>query len=114
MPLYEPFASVASPLPLWCDFVVSHSFLPFLCQQHTQQPSSMMSFEGQQFQGPENIINKLKGTGQVQHTVKSTDVQPSSNPNAILIFVTGSIKIGGDNPLHFCEMFQLVSTAPGA
>jgi hypothetical protein len=78
------------------------------------QPSSMMSFEGQQFQGPENIINKLKGTGQVQHTVKSTDVQPSSNPNAILIFVTGSIKIGGDNPLHFCEMFQLVSTAPGA
>jgi Nuclear transport factor 2 (NTF2) domain len=74
----------------------------------------MLTFEGQQFQGPDNIVNKLRSLGQVTHVVKSTDVQPSNNSSAILIFVTGQVKIGGDNPLHFCEMFQLVSTGPGA
>jgi hypothetical protein len=44
---------------------------------------------------------------------KSMDMQPSNNPSALVIFVTGSIQIGGDNPLHFCEFFQLVSTGPG-
>ena len=73
----------------------------------------MLTFEGQQVQGSQQIIQKLKGVGQVKHTVKTTDIQPSSNPNAIVIFVTGAIQIGGDNPLHFCEFFQLVGTAPG-
>lgn len=57
---------------------------------------------------------KIKGVGPVKHTVKEIDIQPSANPSAIVIFITGSIQIGGDNPLHFCEFFQLVSTAPGA
>ena len=75
----------------------------------------MMTFEGQQFQGPDAIVGKLSGIGKVSHTVKSTDVQPSCQPNAILIFVTGSIKIGDENanPLHFSELFQLVSSGPG-
>jgi hypothetical protein len=77
---------------------------------HLQQANSMMTFEGQSFQGPQNIITKLKGVGQVQHQIKSMDVQPSTTPSALIIFVTGTIKIGGDNPLHFCEFFQLVST----
>ena len=59
-------------------------------------------------------MGKLKGVGPVNHIVKHMDVQPSANSSAIIIFVTGAIKIGGDNPLHFCEMFQLVSTGPGA
>jgi hypothetical protein len=74
---------------------------------------SMLTFEGQQVQGSANIIAKLKSVGGVSHSVKTTDIQPSSNPNAIVIFVTGAIKIGGDNPLHFCEFFHLVGTAPG-
>ncbi|KAL7569854.1 hypothetical protein ACA910_008523 [Epithemia clementina (nom. ined.)] len=77
-------------------------------------PSSMMTFEGQQFQGTEAIINKLKQVGKVSHQVKSTDVQPSHNSNAIIIFVTGAVSIDGGNMLHFCEMFQLVSTGPNA
>mmetsp|Transcript_7759 Transcript_7759/g.21636 ORF Transcript_7759/g.21636 Transcript_7759/m.21636 type:complete len:122 (+) Transcript_7759:139-504(+) len=75
---------------------------------------TMMTFEGQQFQGPQQIVEKLKSVGKVSHEVKSIDVQPSNNPNAILIFVTGAIKIDSNNPLHYCEMFQLVSTGPGA
>ncbi len=73
----------------------------------------MMTFEGQQTQGPESIIGKFKSVGQVKHQVKSMDVQPSQSPSALVIFVTGTIQIGGDNPLHFCEFFQLVSTGPG-
>mmetsp|Transcript_10881 Transcript_10881/g.19541 ORF Transcript_10881/g.19541 Transcript_10881/m.19541 type:complete len:122 (-) Transcript_10881:926-1291(-) len=74
---------------------------------------SMLTFEGQQVQGSANIINKLKSVGQVKHSVKTTDIQPSANPNAIVIFVTGAVQIGGDNPLHFCEFFHLVGTGPG-
>jgi len=74
----------------------------------------MMTFEGQQIAGAAAIVQKLQSVGQVQHTIKSQDVQPSIDPtSAMVIFVTGSITIGGDNPLHFCEMFQLVSSAPG-
>mmetsp|Transcript_12526 Transcript_12526/g.20183 ORF Transcript_12526/g.20183 Transcript_12526/m.20183 type:complete len:124 (+) Transcript_12526:133-504(+) len=75
-------------------------------------PQSMMTFEGQQHQGTESILAKLKSVGQVSHDIKSTDVQPSINSSAIVIFVTGIIKIGTDNPnpLHFCEVFQLVSS----
>lgn len=73
----------------------------------------MMTFEGSQFQGPEAIVNKLKALGGVRHTVKSTDIQPSSTETALLIFITGTVQIGGDNPLHYCEMFQLVANAPG-
>lgn len=73
----------------------------------------MLTFEGQQVQGAANIVAKLKSVGGVKHQVKTTDIQPSSSPNAIVIFVTGAIQIGGDNPLHFCEFFHLVASTPG-
>jgi len=77
-------------------------------------PQSMLTFEGNQVCGKDNIVEKLRSIGVVKHEPKSMDVQPSSNPNALLIFVTGNIKIGGGNPLHFCEMFQLLSTSSGS
>ena len=79
----------------------------------TQTDKSMMTFEGTQVGGQQPIMNKLQSIGQVHHTIKSLDVQPSTGDSAIVLFVTGTIKIGGDNPLHFCEMFQLVAHAPG-
>lgn len=92
---------------LYSLFPLHHNRLGYKNEQ------SMLTFEGQQVQGSANIINKLKSVGQVKHSVKTTDIQPSSNANAIVIFVTGAIQIGGDNPLHFCEFFHLVGTAPG-
>ena len=89
---------------------IFHVPYPFLPQQNDQ---SMLTFEGVQVQGSANIINKLKSVGPVSHSVKTTDIQPSSNPNAIVIFVTGAVQIGGDNALHFCEFFHLVGTSPG-
>ena len=73
----------------------------------------MMTFEGTQLGGAEAIVGKLRSVGQVRHTVTSLDVQPTVMQNQIAIFVTGHIQIGGDNPLHFSEMFLLVSTEPG-
>lgn len=73
----------------------------------------MLTFEGTQMQGAGPIIEKLKSVGQVAHTVKTIDIQPSKDPNAIVIFVTGAVTIGGGNPLHFCEFFHLVGTGPG-
>lgn len=58
-----------------------------------QQPQSMLTFEGQQFLGPAAILEKIKSVGQVKHEVKSLDVQPSSTPSAIIIFVTGAIRV---------------------
>jgi hypothetical protein len=69
----------------------------------------MLTFEGQQIQGSAAIVQKLASVGKVKHDIKTMDVQPSHNPQAIIIFVTGMIAIDGGNPLHFCESFQLVS-----
>ena len=85
---------------------------PFVALFDRKSDQTMMTFEGTHLQGTHSIMEKLKSFGQVSHTVKSMDVQPSHSPSAIVIFVTGSIRIGNDNPLHFCEFFQLVSTGP--
>jgi hypothetical protein len=74
----------------------------------------MMTFEGSQFLGTQNIIQKFVSFGRVQHTVKTLDVQPSTHPEAIIIFVTGHVVIGDvqpgekPNPLHFSEFFHLI------
>ena len=60
------------------------------------------------------IAQKFQSLGAVSHQQKSMDVQPGPSSSYLVIFVTGSVKIGGDNPLHFCHFFQLVSTGPGA
>ena len=41
------------------------------------------------------------------------DVQISLNSSAMIIFVTGQVSIGGNPPLHFSQVFQLVATGPG-
>ena len=79
-----------------------------------QQPTSMLTFEGSQVLGSAAIIAKLKSVGPVKHNVASLDVQPSNSPDSVLIFVSGTIQIGGDNPVHFSEFFHLISTGPGS
>jgi hypothetical protein len=75
----------------------------------------MMTFEGNQLMGQQAIMQKLRDIGQLEHSIKSMDVQPSLNDQSLVLFVTGAIKIGSDgNPLHFCQMFQLFAAAPGA
>ncbi|GMH64300.1 hypothetical protein TL16_g04063, partial [Triparma laevis f. inornata] len=78
------------------------------------QPGSNLTFEGNMVTGGDAIAAKFQQIGQVKHNMKGMDVQPGQSNNCLIIFVTGSVQIGGDNPLHFCHFFQLVSTGPGA
>jgi hypothetical protein len=80
------------------------------------QSNSVLTFEGQRFEGPDQIVGKLESLGPVEHNIPllTVDVQLGADSNALLIFVVGHIKIGGDNPLHFTQIFQLIATGPGA
>ncbi|OZJ03981.1 hypothetical protein BZG36_04047, partial [Bifiguratus adelaidae] len=73
---------------------------------------SMMSFEGQQFQGSQAIMEKLTNLPfqKVQHKIASCDAQPS-NPQvaSLLVVVTGQLLIDEEtNPMHFSQTFQLI------
>jgi hypothetical protein len=73
---------------------------------------SMLSFEGQQFQGKQQILQKLVALPfqKVQHRVATVDVQPS-NPQQgpLLVFVTGQLLVDEEsNPQQFSQTFQLV------
>mmetsp|Transcript_950 Transcript_950/g.3122 ORF Transcript_950/g.3122 Transcript_950/m.3122 type:complete len:123 (-) Transcript_950:247-615(-) len=76
--------------------------------------ASTLTFEGQEFKGPAAIVQKLKAPGQIQHDPNlQVDVQLGVQPNALCIFVTGHLKLNGENPLHFTQFFQLVASGPG-
>jgi hypothetical protein len=57
----------------------------------------------------------FQGLGKVAHNIPmlTKDVQLSVNSSAMLIFVTGQLKIADGNPLLFSHVFQLVATGPG-
>lgn len=73
----------------------------------------MLTFEGEQLQGPAPIVGKLGKIGRAAYQSKTIDIQPSVDPNSIIIFVTGSVTIDANNPLNFAETFQLCSSGPG-
>lgn len=43
--------------------------------------------------GQQAIVQKLSQLPPVQHEYPTVDVQPSTSPNAILIFVQGKLKV---------------------
>jgi len=61
------------------------------------------------------LFASIQALGKVDHNVPmlTKDVQLSVNSSAMLIFVTGQLKISGGNPLLFSHVFQLVATGPG-
>nr|GLL23998.1 nuclear transport factor 2 [Ipomoea trifida] len=81
------------------------------------QPTSMLTFEGQKLQGGEDICAKLNALpfGQCRHVVSTVDSQPSSLDGGIIIFVSGSLLLPGEeHPLRFSQMFHLIPTAEGS
>mmetsp|Transcript_28580 Transcript_28580/g.36949 ORF Transcript_28580/g.36949 Transcript_28580/m.36949 type:complete len:125 (+) Transcript_28580:19-393(+) len=80
------------------------------------QPTSVFSLEGNEHTGPEAIVAALKTPGQMQHDISglTIDTQMSVNQNALVILVTGKLKlVTQENPLQFSQMFQLVANGPG-
>lgn len=73
--------------------------------------TSMLSFEGEQFQGPEAIAGKLSSLPlfKVEPQIDTMDTQ-MSNPSAgsILVFITGRMIIDDEsNPQRFSQTFNL-------
>ncbi|KAH3761783.1 nuclear transport factor 2 [Pelomyxa schiedti] len=72
------------------------------------QPQSMLTFEGQRFQGAEQIQSKLMSfSTNVRHNVVAIDSQPM--PQGVLLTITGTLTIDQDNPLKFSQVFTLMS-----
>mmetsp|Transcript_19600 Transcript_19600/g.52704 ORF Transcript_19600/g.52704 Transcript_19600/m.52704 type:complete len:124 (-) Transcript_19600:69-440(-) len=72
--------------------------------------TSMLTFEGEQFQGAQNITQKLTTLQfqKVQHQVVKCDCQPNPSENGVVIFVTGKLLVDDNqNPLMFAQVFYL-------
>ncbi|KAI9499543.1 hypothetical protein BDB00DRAFT_752822 [Zychaea mexicana] len=73
---------------------------------------SMLTFEGQQFSGAGNIVQKLASLPfqKVAHRISTIDAQPS-NPSvaSLIVSVTGQLLVDEEqNPQMFSQSFNLV------
>eukprot|EP00928_Gymnodinium_smaydae_P074515 TRINITY_DN57558_c0_g1_i1.p2 TRINITY_DN57558_c0_g1~~TRINITY_DN57558_c0_g1_i1.p2 ORF type:complete len:125 (+),score=23.38 TRINITY_DN57558_c0_g1_i1:94-468(+) len=79
--------------------------------------TSMLTFEGEQFQGAANIAQKLASLPfrTVKHVIVKVDCHPvPGNGEGVLIFVTGNLFVDeSPNPLKFAQVFQLNKPAGG-
>ena len=76
---------------------------------------SMLTFEGDQFQGADAIVQKIMSLPftKVQHQIVKCDCQPSVN-DGIVIFITGNLLVDDNaNPLKFAQVFQLLKGPTG-
>ncbi|CAN0007054.1 unnamed protein product [Ascophyllum nodosum] len=79
------------------------------------QPTSMLTIESNQVVGSANIVAKYKTLGgNLQFHPDTLDVQMGTTNTALIAVVTGNLKIDNGNPLHYLQVFQLVSTGPQA
>jgi hypothetical protein len=75
------------------------------------QEGSMLSFEGEKIQGAQAISNKLNSLGfqQCKHNISTVDCQPSGPAGGMLVFVSGSLQLPGEEHLlKFSQMFHLI------
>jgi len=80
------------------------------------QPESMLTFEGERFQGRDNIAKKIVSLPfqKVQHVIVTSDFQPTIS-NGILIFVCGNLVVDDslDTPMKFSQVFSLMPAPTG-
>lgn len=71
------------------------------------QDGSMLTFEGQKIQGSQNIVAKLTGLPfqQCKHNITTVDCQPSGPAGGMLVFVSGSLQLAGEqHALKFSQV----------
>ncbi|GJP51332.1 hypothetical protein CLOM_g10490 [Closterium sp. NIES-68] len=81
------------------------------------QDQSMLTFEGEKFQGVQNIQNKISSLPfqSCTHIVSTVDCQPSGPGGGMVVFVSGSLKLADqEHPLKFSQMFHLMPTPAGS
>ncbi|XP_068639180.1 nuclear transport factor 2B-like [Aristolochia californica] len=75
--------------------------------------TSMLTFEGQKIQGAQNITLKLTQLPfqHCKHCISTIDCQPSPFAGGIIVFVSGSLQLQGEEHLlSFSQMFHLIPT----
>lgn len=75
------------------------------------QESSVLSFEGQKYQGTQSISGKLTGLPfqQCKHQINTVDCQPSGAAGGMLVFVSGNLSLPGEqHALKFSQVLLLV------
>ncbi|KAF6161487.1 hypothetical protein GIB67_009366 [Kingdonia uniflora] len=81
------------------------------------QEPSMLTFEGLKIQGAQRIVSHLTSLPfqQCQHTFTTVDCQPSGPAGGMLVFVSGSLQLAGEqHALKFSQMFHLMPTPQGS
>ncbi|MQL81489.1 hypothetical protein Taro_013958 [Colocasia esculenta] len=81
------------------------------------QEGSMLTFEGAKTQGSQAIVAKLAGLPfqQCLHNISTVDCQPSGPGGGMLVFVSGSLQLAGEqHALKFSQMFHLIPTPQGS
>ncbi|XP_049405538.1 nuclear transport factor 2B-like [Solanum stenotomum] len=81
------------------------------------QEGSMLTFEGIKTQGSQNIVAKLTCLPfqQCQHTITTTDCQPSGPAGGMIVVVSGHLQLAGEHhALKFGQMFHLMPTPQGS
>jgi hypothetical protein len=71
------------------------------------QETSMLTFEGEKFQGPNAIAGKLGSLPfqACEHNIVTVDCQPSGPQGGMLVFVSGSIRTGPEeHPIKFSQV----------
>ncbi|KAK8789672.1 nuclear transport factor 2 [Blastocystis sp. subtype 4] len=82
--------------------------------QNIYQDCSMLTCEGQEFLGMQNIMGKIAGLGaSFGHNIQTMDVQPTPD-GSILITCTGEIKIDDNQPMLFTETFIIKDNGGGS
>lgn len=77
------------------------------CLSSLYQPTSMLTFEGQKIQGVDDISSKLTQLpfDHCQHVISTIDSQPSSSAGGIVVFVSGSLRLSGEeHQLRFSQV----------
>lgn len=76
------------------------------------QPTSMLTFEGQKIFGVDDISAKLNQLpfDQCRHLISTIDSQPCSSTGGIIIFVSGSLQLAGEeHHLRFSQVTCILS-----
>lgn len=75
------------------------------------QPESMLTFEGQKILGVDDISSRLQQLPfeRCRHVVSTLDTQPSAATGSLLIFVSGSLELPGEeHQLRFSQVLKTV------
>ncbi|XP_072965064.1 nuclear transport factor 2B-like [Typha angustifolia] len=81
------------------------------------QDNSMLTFEGAKTQGAQAIAAKIASLPfqQCAHSISTVDCQTSGPAGGVIVFVSGSLQVGGEQyPLKFSQMFHLMPTPQGS